>query len=140
MLMKIYNYECTQVIKIYNEKLEERNRRKRFVIDRGLIDIKQLQTVRYKQCFCTLCPNNNILTLDCMYYRARQQERRRTKEEREFVGRLRPLGRFSSLPEYEALVEGVLRARRLKLQIELYSQYRAMGIRTLEQVLHQHLS
>lgn len=64
-----------------------------------------------------------------------QQERRRTKEEREFVGRLRPIGRFNSATEHEALVEGVLRARRLKMQIELYAQYRAMGIRTLEQVV-----
>ena len=30
-------------------------------------------------------------------------------------------------------MEGVLRARRLRLQLELYRQYRAMGIRTLEQ-------
>lgn len=51
------------------------------------------------------------------------------------MGRLRPIGRFNSAAEHEALVEGVLRARRLKMQIELYAQYRAMGIRTLEQVL-----
>ena len=46
----------TKVVRIYNEKLEERNRRKRFVIDRGLIDMKQLQTVRW--CRLTSCIDN----------------------------------------------------------------------------------
>lgn len=35
-----------QVIRIYNHKLQERNRRKDFVIERGLIDFKQQQQVR----------------------------------------------------------------------------------------------
>ena len=35
-----------QVIGIYNHKLDERNRRKEFVIERGLIDFKQQQLVR----------------------------------------------------------------------------------------------
>jgi hypothetical protein len=34
-----------QVIRIYYQKLDERNRRKRFVIDRGLVDIKKQQAV-----------------------------------------------------------------------------------------------
>lgn len=34
-----------QVIRIYNHKLQERNRRKDFVIERGLIDFKQQQQV-----------------------------------------------------------------------------------------------
>jgi hypothetical protein len=34
-----------QVIRIYNQKLAERDRRKRFVIDRGLVDVKAQQTV-----------------------------------------------------------------------------------------------
>eukprot|EP01034_Spumella_vulgaris_P034696 gene34696-42796_t len=34
-----------QVIAIYNRKLEERDRRKRFVIDRGLVDFKNQQNV-----------------------------------------------------------------------------------------------
>jgi transcriptional adapter 2-alpha len=35
-----------QVIKIYNRKLDERDRRKRFVIDKGIVDFKQQQAVR----------------------------------------------------------------------------------------------
>lgn len=36
-----------QVIRIYNTKLAERDRRKRFVIDRGFIDVKGQQAVSY---------------------------------------------------------------------------------------------
>ena len=36
-----------QVIQIFNRKLEERNRRKRFAIDRGLVDFKKHQTVSF---------------------------------------------------------------------------------------------
>lgn len=34
-----------QVVRIYNSKLDERNRRKRFAIDRGLVDFKKQQQV-----------------------------------------------------------------------------------------------
>lgn len=94
-----------QVIQIYNQKLTERDRRKRFVIDRGLVD------------------NKKQMSLD----------RKRTKEERELVAKLRVFARFHSAAEHEALVEGMLKARRLRQQIALYQHYRRMGIRTLDQ-------
>eukprot|EP01038_Epipyxis_sp_PR26KG_P004953 gene4953-6926_t len=94
-----------QIIRIYNSKLEERNRRKRFVIDRGLIDIKnQLQI-----------------------------ERRRPKEDRDLVAKLRLYARFQSKEDHETLIEGMLKARQLAIRIDLYKTYREMGIRTLEQ-------
>ena len=34
-----------KVIRIYNAKLEDRNRRKRFAIDRGLVNVKKLTQV-----------------------------------------------------------------------------------------------
>ena len=42
-------FQCThfQVIKIYNSKLDDREKRKRFVIDRGLIDRKEQQLVSW---------------------------------------------------------------------------------------------
>lgn len=49
------------------------------------------------------------------------------------MGKLRVFARFQSKEEHEALVEGLLRAGRLRQQIELYRTYRAMGVRTLEQ-------
>jgi transcriptional adapter 2-alpha len=95
----------TQILRIYNAKLEEREKRKRFVIDRGLVDFKAAQAA----------------------------ERRRNKEERDLVARMRIFQRFQTAAEHDALVEGLLRARRLRKQIELYSHYRRMGVRTLEQ-------
>jgi len=94
-----------QVIGIYNHKLDDREKRKRFVIDRGLVDRKEQQA----------------------------QDRRRTKEEKELVARLRVFARFHSAADHEALVDGILRARKLRQQIEVYQLYRTMGIRTLEQ-------
>ena len=94
-----------QVIGIYNSKLDDREKRKRFVIDRGLVDRKEQQA----------------------------QDRRRTKEEKELVARLRVFARFHSAADHEALVDGILSARKLRQQIEVYQLYRTMGIRTLEQ-------
>jgi transcriptional adapter 2-alpha len=90
---------------IYNKKLDERNKRKRFTIDRGLVDFKKQQ----------------------------QQERKRTKEERDLVARLRIFARFQTAEEHEALVDGLIKARKLRSQIALYQHYRRMGVRTLEQ-------
>ena len=93
---------------IYNKKLDERNKRKRFTIDRGLVDFKKQQ----------------------------QQERKRTKEERDLVARLRIFARFQTIKtaeEREALVDGLIKARKLRSQIALYQHYRRMGVRTLEQ-------
>ena len=94
-----------EVIQIYNKKLDERNKRKRFAIDRGLVDFKKQQ----------------------------QQERKRTKEERDLVARLRIFARFQTAEEHEALVDGLIKARKLRSQIALYQHYRRMGVRTLEQ-------
>lgn len=95
-----------QVIKIYNFKLAERNRRKKFVIDRNLIDSKQQM----------------------------QQEKKRLKDEREIVGKLRVFARFHSMEEHENLVDCVIRAKRLRQQIDLYKTYRQMGIKSLDEV------
>ena len=65
-----------QVIRIYNSKLDDRERRKRFVIDRGLVDRKEQVA----------------------------QDRRRSKEERDIVARLRVFARFHSAADHEALV------------------------------------
>ena len=94
-----------QVIKIYNAKLAERDARKRFVIDRGLVDVKKQQ----------------------------QLEKRRSKEEKEIVSRLKIFQRFHSQADHDALVDGVIKANKLRKQIELFQHYRKMGIRTLEQ-------
>jgi hypothetical protein len=62
-----------------------------------------------------------------------QIDKRRTREERELVARLKIFARFQSPEEHESLVDGILKARRLKNQIETLQLYRSRGIRTIEQ-------
>jgi hypothetical protein len=49
------------------------------------------------------------------------------------VARLKVFARFQTAEEHEALVDGILKARRLKNQIEILQLYRSMGIRSIEQ-------
>lgn len=95
-----------QIVKIYNSKLAQRDLRKRFVIDRGLVDFKKQQSM----------------------------EKKRSKDEKEMISRMRMFARFHTNDEHEALVKGLVQARRLRKQIELFQTYRSMGVRTLEGV------
>lgn len=95
-----------QVVRIYNWKLDERNERKRFAIDRGLVDIKKQQTF----------------------------EKKLSKEDRELVSRLRVFARLHSPAEHDALVDGILRAKKLRNHIETLQHYRKMGLKTIEQI------
>ncbi|RLN75197.1 hypothetical protein BBJ28_00010807 [Nothophytophthora sp. Chile5] len=92
-----------KVIEIYNQKLTEREQRKKFVVERGLLDYKLHQ----------------------------HTERKRPKEERELLAQVRPFARFQSPEEHENFVEGLIAAMRLKKQILLLQEYRKNGVRTL---------
>jgi hypothetical protein len=67
-----------KILEIYNAKLDERERRKAFIIERGLLDYKRLLSA----------------------------ERRRPREEREIYDAFRPFARFLSPKEHEDLVRG----------------------------------
>jgi transcriptional adapter 2-alpha len=69
-----------KIIEIYNSKLDERARRKKFVLERNLLDYKKHQAV----------------------------ERRRPKDERELVTSMRCFSRFHSAEQHERFVEGEL--------------------------------
>lgn len=92
-----------KVIEIYNAKLDERERRKRFVIERGLLDYKRHQ----------------------------QTERRRPKDERELIAQMRPFARYQTPKEHDDFVNGLVSAMRLRKQILLLQEYRKSGVRTL---------
>lgn len=92
-----------KVIEIYNSKLDERERRKKFVVERGLLDYKKHQ----------------------------QTERRRPKEERELIAQMRPFARFQTPKEHDDFVTGLITAMRLRKQILLLQEYRKNGVRTL---------
>ena len=78
-----------KILEIYNAKLDERERRKAFIIERGLLDYKRLLAV----------------------------ERRRPKEEREIYDAFRPFARFLSPKEHEELVRGVILEHRCVFMI-----------------------
>lgn len=94
------------VIRIYNWKLQERNMRKRYAIDRGLVDMKRQQ----------------------------QHEKRLSRDDRELVTKLKVFSRFHSAQEHESLVESLIKAKKLRYSIELLQHYRSMGLRSIEQV------
>lgn len=110
------------VVKIYNQKLDERDRRKKFVIESGLVDIKKTQQVSIFLLFMS-----NGFTC------CAQADRRRSKEDRDMASRCRMLSRFHSPADHEALLSGLTLARRLKKQLDLFVHYRQLGIRTLEE-------
>lgn len=92
-----------EVLSIYNAKLDERARRKAFVVAHGLLDYKRHQS----------------------------SERRRPKDERELVAQLRPFARYQTPEEHEAFVQGLVTAMRLRKQIVILQEYRKNGVRTL---------
>mmetsp|Transcript_18814 Transcript_18814/g.31343 ORF Transcript_18814/g.31343 Transcript_18814/m.31343 type:complete len:620 (-) Transcript_18814:1241-3100(-) len=93
------------VARAYNHRLHERNLRKSFAIERGLVDIKKQQMA----------------------------DRRRSKEDKAMLAHLKVFSRFQTEEQAALLSDGVAVVRRLKKQIEAFKQYRQMGIRTLEQ-------
>jgi transcriptional adapter 2-alpha len=94
------------VLAIYNRKLRERAARKKFAIERGLLDYRALQA----------------------------RDARLGADERELAQRLRAFARFGSREEHERLVESALEARRVRKEIEKLQLYRLMGMETVGEV------
>jgi len=88
-----------KIIEIYNSKLDERERRKKFVLERGLLDYKKHQAI----------------------------ERRRPKEERELYNRLKCFARFHTPEEHEEFVQGLIKEMRLRQRIEKLQVRRGHG-------------
>jgi len=78
------------VIDLYNARLDERIRRKKFVIERGLLDLKSVQ----------------------------RTERKYSKEEREIVNKCKIFARFHTKEEHEKFVNGLIKERALRDAIE----------------------
>ena len=74
------------VIEIYNSKLDERERRKKFLMDHGLLD-----------------------------YRKRQvEDQMRPPDERDLFNRMLLVARFHTREEHDTFVRDLLRAKRLR--------------------------
>ena len=92
-----------RMVTVYNGRLEERARRRNFILDRGLLNVR----------------------------RTAAAERRRTGEEREVVGRARLLARFHSPQQHEALLEGLAGEARLRARVEELKEWRRAGLTAL---------
>ncbi len=95
-----------RLIQIYNRRLDERARRYNFALSRGLVNVKRQSAI----------------------------DRRRAPAERELLGRLRVVARYLPPQQWEALAENVAAEGRLRARIAQLQQYRAMGMRTFEEV------
>lgn len=92
-----------QVIQIYNSRLDERERRKQFVVSRKLLDYRKNQVADAKL----------------------------PRDERDLLRRLRLFERLHTPEEHQQFVEGILKAKRLRKEIAKLQMYRGLGIRTL---------
>lgn len=95
-----------RLIQIYNRRLDERARRYNFALSRGLVNVKRQSAI----------------------------DRRRAPAERELLGRLRVIARYLPQQQWEALADNVAAEGRLRARIGQLQEYRAMGMRTFEQV------
>lgn len=92
-----------KVLQIYCEKLDEREKRKKFVLNRHLYDYR-----KYVQ-------NDLQLPLD----------------ERDLVHRMRLFERFHTPDEHKKFIDDILKAKRLRKEIAKLQMYRRIGIRSL---------
>lgn len=94
------------VIELYNARLDERIRRKKFVIERGLLDLKRIQ----------------------------KNERKKDKADREIINHMKLFARFHSEEEHTLLVNTLLKERQIKEVIEQLKFFKSKGMTNLDQV------
>ncbi|ANB13769.1 chromatin-binding transcription regulator ADA2 [Sugiyamaella lignohabitans] len=97
------NFKLT-ILDIYNSRLTTRAERKRSILAHGLLDYRK---------------NAGI-------------EKKRTKEERDLVNKLKPFARMMTRKDYEMLTDSMLTELRCRRRIAELQEYRRNGIRTLE--------
>jgi len=93
-----------KILSIYNAKLDEREKRKQFVLERKLYDFK----------------------------RRNELEKKLSVEELELVKSMRPFARFQSAEEQDKLVAGMIEELRLRKRIEQLQLYKQRGIEVIE--------
>ena len=82
------------MVDIYNTRLTERERRRAFVMDRKLINVRKQQNL----------------------------DRRRNPAEREVYARLKAVARYLPQQEFEVLSDGVVTETRLRARIQVQAQ------------------
>mmetsp|Transcript_12632 Transcript_12632/g.10807 ORF Transcript_12632/g.10807 Transcript_12632/m.10807 type:complete len:159 (+) Transcript_12632:84-560(+) len=97
-----------KILEIYNVRLDERIKRKNFVIERDMLDLKKQNTL----------------------------DRIRSKEEREIHNLLKIFSRFNTPDDHDKLVQGIYREKVLRQKIEELRHYKKIGLKTFEEVEH----
>ncbi len=92
-----------RVIEIYNSKLDEREKRKQFLIDHDLLDYRKKQ----------------------------REDRKLPADERDLVNRMRLFARFQSAEEHQKLIDDLLKAKRLRKEIARLQMYQRMGFTSM---------
>mmetsp|Transcript_22719 Transcript_22719/g.17145 ORF Transcript_22719/g.17145 Transcript_22719/m.17145 type:complete len:217 (+) Transcript_22719:345-995(+) len=95
-----------EVIELYNARLDERIRRKKFVIERGILDFKRIQ----------------------------KYERKKTKEEREIINTMKVFARFNTAEDHERIVNSLLKERLLREVIEQLKFFKSKGLTSMDQI------
>ncbi|KXZ47602.1 hypothetical protein GPECTOR_34g761 [Gonium pectorale] len=91
-----------QMLMLYNRRLDERERRRTLVLERGLLNTAAAQAL----------------------------EKKRNSQEKDLVARMRVFARYQPQPMHEEFVEGLLLEARLRTRIAELREYRRNGIRT----------
>jgi hypothetical protein len=92
-----------QIIEMYNSKLDERERRKQFLLSRNLVDYRKNQ----------------------------KEDEKLPRDERDLVRRMRLFERLHTPEEHENFISDILKAKRLRKEIAKLQMYRRMGITSL---------
>ena len=95
-----------EVLKVYNQQLDERKLRKDFIIQKNLLDLKR---------------QNNF-------------ESQLSKEDREILNFLKPFARFYDYSEFFDLYEGIVLEKNLKQKLYQLKMYQKQGLKTVEDI------
>jgi len=89
-------------IEMYNQRVDKRHENKAFMFDRGLLNYKQMQAA----------------------------DKKRPKEEKDIVHRLRPFARLQTAEDFEVFTADILYESMLRKRIQELQHYRRMGLTT----------
>ncbi|KAG5439092.1 hypothetical protein PCANB_001390 [Pneumocystis canis] len=93
------------ILDIYNSKLNKRAERKRIIFEHGLLD----------------------------YRKNLANEKKKTKDEKELINRIKAFARLQNASDYDAFVEGLLNELKIRRKIAELQRWRQNGFTTLEQ-------
>ena len=92
-----------KVLALYNSRLDTREQRKKFLVERGLLD----------------------------YRKKHQEQNMLPADERDLRNRMRLFARFQSPEKHDELVQDILKAKRLRKEIARLQMYRRMGFTSM---------